>query len=524
MGGAVRRLWLATLLSAASGCLIVLGASRFDIAPLGWIALVPLMFAVERARYRRVFWCSWICGLAANALGFYWITELLIRFGRLPLWLAVVLHLLLSAFQALAFPAAALAAVWLRRRSVPMVVAWVGGFLASDYLFPMVFPWFLAMTQHGNVPFIQIADLAGVAGVSALLVAVNVGLCVGACRLVPALRSSAPEPPGRALWSLRVVAAAALAAQVYGWVQIAGYRARREGADAVPIGVVQPNIGIEEKWDRGRRFDHIGRLQRMTAEVERAGATIAVWPETAWPIALSHDPPPDGGPRRDFDPETPERIRRGFRIPLLFGVITRSAEPPRSYNSAFLLDAAGNLHGPVSKNVLLIFGEYIPFRDALTFLDRWFPRAGSLEAGREPGVLEVGNLSLGVLNCYEDILPRYVGRMMREREPHVLVNVTNDAWFGDTAEPHQHFALSVFRAVEQRRELVRSVNTGVSGHVTAAGEVLAYTPTFREAAFVADVVPYAGRTVYGFVGDAPGYAALGALAAWALLRARRRRG
>jgi apolipoprotein N-acyltransferase len=130
-----------------------------------------------------------------------------------------------------------------------------------------------------------------------------------------------------------------------------------------------------------------------------------------------------------------------------------------------------------------------------------------------------------VLNCYEDILPRYVGRMMREGSPNVLVNVTNDAWFGDSAEPYQHLSLAVFRSVEQRREMVRSVNTGVSAHVAATGELLHQTPIFREAVFVAQVVPYAGQTIYARVGDWPGIAVLVLLVLWALwlrLAARRR--
>jgi len=209
---------------------------------------------------------------------------------------------------------------------------------------------------------------------------------------------------------------------------------------------------------------------------------------------------------------------------LVFGSITRGSDPPRRYNSAFLLDAEGRLHGPADKNVLLVFGEYIPLRDRLTFLDRWFPRAGSLAPGTTPGILPLGNLRLGILNCYEDILPAYVGRMMRAGEPHVLVNVTNDAWFGRSAEPYQHLALAVFRSIEQRREMVRAVNTGVSAHVTATGEIRMQTPIFREAAPVVKVVPYAGRTLYGLLGDVPGWLAVAGLVVWAaVLRLRRRR-
>jgi apolipoprotein N-acyltransferase len=248
-----------------------------------------------------------------------------------------------------------------------------------------------------------------------------------------------------------------------------------------------------------------------------------VWPESSFPMLLSHDPLPAGLTREDFDPRHPFRIRRGFTIPLVFGVITHGSDPPRAYNSAFLLDGDGVLHGPVDKNVLLVFGEYVPLRDYLGFLDRWFPRAGSLAPGAQPGLLPLGNLTLGLLNCYEDILPGYVGRMMRAGAPNVLVNVTNDAWFGDSAEPYQHLSLAVFRSVEQRREMVRSVNTGVSAHIAATGEILQQTPVFRRAVLLAEVVPYAGRTIYSIVGDGPGYSLLAILLLWAVWRRRRDR-
>lgn len=521
---------IASLLSLLSGALLVLGVPPFDLAPLGWFALVPFFLAVEGASYRRAFGCAWLLGLATNIGGFPWITELLINFGSLPLPVAAALHVLMGAYQALMFPAAALLATWLRRSGVPFAAAWVGGFLLSDYLFPMIFPWYLAMTQYRMLPIIQIADVVGVVGVSALLVAFNAGLyqalAAAAARRLrrPAWRPSPDaHAPRAAARSGAVAAALVLASLAYGAFQLRRYETRRAGAEPVAFGLVQPNIGIHEKRNALLHHDHLRKLQAMTADVERRGAHVAVWPESAYPGGLSREPPPGTDGLRDLPERHPMRIRRGFELPLVFGSITRGADPPRRYNSTFLLDAEGRLHGPADKNVLLVFGEYIPLRDWLTFLDRWFPRAGSLAAGTKPEVLPLGNLRLGILNCYEDILPAYVGRLMREAEPHVLVNVTNDAWFGRSAEPYQHLALAIFRCVEQRREMVRAVNTGVSAHVAATGEILMQTPIFEEAAPVVEVVPYGGRTLYGRVGDAPGWLALAGLVVWAAALRRRRR-
>ncbi len=522
-------LWFASIFAALGGGLIVLSVPTADWEPLGLVGLVPLFFAIEGAGYRRVFWCAWLVGLMTNIGGFPWITELLVRFGNLPLPLAMFLHLLLGAFQALMFPVAALAATWFRRSGVPFLLAWLAGFLLTDYVSPMIFPWYLAMSQHKFIPFIQLADLVGVVGVSSLVVALNGAIYLALLALAerwrgrPAWLPVAVVPRREFAVTAYAVGGALVVALVYGAVQVARYEERRAGADKVPFGVVQPNIGILQKRDHARFFENLERLQRMTAEVERAGARVAVWPEASYPGGLSHDPAPDGRPYRDLDPRNPFRIRRGFSVPLVFGAITRGSDPPRRYNSAFVLDAEDRLHGPVDKNVLLMFGEYIPFREYFGFLDRWFPRAGSLAAGSRPELLPLGNLTLGILNCYEDILPRYVGRLMRAGAPNVLINVTNDAWFGDSSEPWQHMSLAVFRTVEQRREMVRSVNTGVSAHISATGEILFETPIFQAATFVADVVPYAGRTIYSLVGDWPGWGLFALVFLWAVWRRLHRR-
>ena len=185
-------LWFASVLSLLGGGWIVLSVPRMNWEPLGFLGLIPLFVAVEGASYRRVFWCSWLFGLMTNIGGFPWITELLLRFGNLHVGLALVLHLLLGSFQALMFPVAALGATWLRRARLPFVPAWIAGFLLADYFFPMIFPWYLAMSQHRFTIFIQIADLVGVVGVTSLLVAINGGIYLGLMYLAD--RSAAGPP------------------------------------------------------------------------------------------------------------------------------------------------------------------------------------------------------------------------------------------------------------------------------------------------------------------------------------------
>jgi apolipoprotein N-acyltransferase len=226
-------------------------------------------------------------------------------------------------------------------------------------------------------------------------------------------------------------------------------------------------------------------------------------------------------------------VRREFETPLLFGAVTRSTQDRYPYNTAMMLNGAGELTGSYDKVFLMLFGEYIPFYDSIPWFTKLFPEASNFSRGSDPASfpLQAGGheYRLGPLICYEDILPGFA-RGVGQLRPNAFVNITNDAWFGRTAEPHQHLALAVFRSVEHRIEMVRAVNTGVSAHIDAAGRVLAQTESVDPAelpqptpkTLLVDLAMLPGGGLYRHVGDLFGFACLGGLA-FALFRSRRRR-
>jgi apolipoprotein N-acyltransferase len=213
------------------------------------------------------------------------------------------------------------------------------------------------------------------------------------------------------------------------------------------------------------------------------------------------------------------RIRRGFQAPLVMGALTADPDHPDDYpyNTALMLDAQGNVTAKFDKIFLLMFGEYIPGLETFPWLRKVMPKAaGQLHRGKGtttfPFEHDGQTYRLGPMICYEDILPTF-GRKLAALHPHLLVNITNDAWFGDTSEPWEHLALSVYRSVELRTGLVRAVNTGVSAFVDATGNVYAKTyandpakhPIGADKA-IADVALLAGGyTVYSVVGDLFGW-------------------
>ncbi len=211
-------------------------------------------------------------------------------------------------------------------------------------------------------------------------------------------------------------------------------------------------------------------------------------------------------------------VQRDARVPILFGGLGRG--DGKVYNTAFMLDARGRVVGAYDKVYLLVFGEYIPLSDTFPFLHDWIPEAGDFSAGNSATVLQWGDHRLGVMICYEDILPEF-NRRLADKRPNVLLNITNDAWFGRTSEPHLHLALSTFRAVESRLSLVRSTNTGVSAVVDPTGRIAAQTSIDDPETLVHDVPLMPGGTPFTRVGDAFGYAMLVWVGLVALARVRR---
>jgi apolipoprotein N-acyltransferase len=293
-------------------------------------------------------------------------------------------------------------------------------------------------------------------------------------------------------------------------------RALSQAAPALRVGVVQGAVEARLRWDPRARDQILARLRALTVEAEAQGAELTIWPEAAYPYVIEHAP--DDMPRG----------RRGIvggRVhgPVLFGALTRAPKEQAQHNSATLVDARGRTQQPHAKLELLWFGETVPFGEHLPMVRRWFSRAGGLVPGDGVSLLEWQNARIGVLNCYEDTLPG-VGRRVAQAGPNLLVNLTNDAWFGLGAEPELHLRLSAMRAVESRLDLVRAVNLGAPTWIDAAGIVRQRGSSDRQSVMLASpALNDKSPTLYTRVGDVPLILLLAAAIADAWWRRRRRR-
>jgi apolipoprotein N-acyltransferase len=510
------RLWLLRLLAAgATGCLLFLACADFDIWPLAWIGFVPLVVATRATRPRRAVLWGWVAGIVANAGGFYWITHLLQRFGHLPWVAAFFLFLLLAAYQGLHFGLFLyiVRRVRERRPSWPLTLVAPVVMTALELLMPFIFPWYLAITQAWVLPVIQVAELTGPLGVTFLMMLVS-GL---ACDLVEARLERRPLPR-RALAATAATLALALG---FGYLRLHQVGARWAAAPKVKVGVVQANIGIVQKGDPHLARDHLEVHHRESQALVRAGAQLLVWPESSYPYAIERSQ------ERDFPADDPRRVMRGLGVPLLFGVLTYSEAEKHPYNSAYMMEPDGRITGRFDKNFLLVFGEYIPFYEQIPSFKKWFPAASHFQRGTEVTVFPFRERRLGPLICYEDIIPAF-GRRLAPLKPNLFVNITNDAWFGRTSEPHEHLALAVYRSVEHRLGMVRAVNTGVSAFIDSTGRVYkksrSYDPVYERNVPPVRLLEEAALldgadTVYAAVGDLFGYLNLaGTLALLVLAR------
>ncbi len=515
------------ILAALSGTILFLsGPTRpipvhpGEIDPLffaGWLGLVPLLFVILDEECEHPFRWGWLAGLFANGGGFYWINHLLMRFGHMPAVAALPIYLLLVGYQAITFGLFAWGLRRLRDR-LPLPVTLLAPIVmtAMELVVPFLFPWYLAITQAWFRPVIQIADVTGPLGVTFLLVLANAAIYDVAHA---ALRRQ-PLP-----WRRVAAAAGVIAlALVYGQVRIHQVEARRAAAEKLKVGVVQANIGITEKFVAGLREEQLAIHQRLSVDLERRGAQLIVWPESSYPYYFRR------GQAHDWSDE--KRVQQGFQTPILFGALTFGGDAPYPFNTALMMDRDGNVTGSFDKNFLLVFGEYIPFYEHVRWVQKLIPEASNFARGDGVTTFPLGRYRLGPMICYEDIIPAFGNRLAAERpSPNLLVNITNDAWFGATSEPWEHFALSVYRAVEHRVDLVRAVNTGVSAFVDATGRVYATGPAVdpelqrdaKPVTLLEETAMLDGGGLYAAIGDLFGglnLVALLGLGAWA----RKRRG
>jgi apolipoprotein N-acyltransferase len=422
----------------------------------------------------------------------YWITLVMSVYGGLPMSVAAILNGALIAYLAL-FPA--LFAVIMRRALAAFgpgalaatPVVWVTTELGRTYILTG-FPWvLLGYSQVQVLPIAQLASIFGVYGVSALVAAVsaaaaNVVVAKGSDRLRPAA----------------VVAIVLVTTGVWGSRRVNAAEWTHAG-EPVRVGLVQGNVDQGQKWDPARASAILGSYLDMTRQAVARGAELVLWPESSTPFYFEE-------PRDRADADRLRAVAREAHVPILIGSdqIERGV-PPKYFNSAFLVREDGSTGGIYRKMHLVPFGEYVPFKRVLFFAAPLVEAVSDFSEGTEAALLPVRGHLISTSICYEIVYPDLVRRFVAGGSE-LLTTITNDAWFGKTSAPYQHFAQASMRAIETGRYLIRSANTGISGIVDPYGRVLAQTGIYQPAVVVGEARFLHGETVYTRIGDVFAYA------------------
>ena len=481
-------------LAAASGILLTLSFPKFGHPAFAWIALTPLLIALAgRISMLRAFALGLLTGGIYLFGTLYWLSNVMARYGDINVAGAFAITALFVAYLAL-FPA--IFALVMRRLTIGFGLsalaaapfAWTATELGRMYLFTG-FPWvLLGYSQSSVLPIAQAASIAGVFGVSAIVVSVSAAL--------------AAVVVGRVFRPAALVIAGVLLIAVWGNLRTRNAALTREG-EPLRVGIVQPNVPEEERETAGRGPEILQRNLTLMREAVGKDVGLVVLPESALP---PFDEYPDVA-------RVVREVARARGVPLLFGsdqyewrVKGNRREVERSFNAAFMLRADGTTAAVYRKIHLVPWGEYVPLRDWLTFVGPLVQAIGrGFDAGDSMTLLPLGTHEISTAICYEIIYPDLVRRFVLDGSE-LVTTITNDSWFGATSAPYQHFDQAAMRAIELGRYLVRSANTGVSGIVDPYGHVLARTEIFRPAVLAGDVRLLTARTPYAAVGDVFAYA------------------
>ncbi|MBT0662929.1 apolipoprotein N-acyltransferase [Geobacter pelophilus] len=475
------------LLAVLSGLLLALSFPKPGLSLLAWIALVPLLRSVDKATATQAFKLGLIAGIIAYAGIMYWLVIVMNSYGKLPLVVSVPLMLIMAAYLA-CYLAGSMALVRAGELigigagfSLPLV--WVGMEYVRSFALTG-FPWAsLGYSQYKILPLIQIADVVGVYGVSFLIVLVNVAL------FRALMFFGGGEQLKQRVWTIVTAVVLMIATVAYGFIRLTA----PETGVPLKVALIQGNISQDVKWDPSFQEETVRIYERLTNSVASFEPDLVVWPESATPFFFQSEP---------AYADRVKRLAAGLHSALIFGspAFKKEGERTKYLNSAFLINSKGEVSGRSDKIHLVPFGEYVPLKQVLPFVNKLVEGIGDFAPGASAEPLDIGKTKVGVLVCFEGIFPE-LSRAYVNAGARLLVNISNDAWYKRSSAPYQHLSMTVFRAVENRVPLIRATNTGITAIIDSKGHFNGMTQIFREDALTGEVRAGSGVTLYNRYGE-----------------------
>ncbi|MGQ9470252.1 MAG: apolipoprotein N-acyltransferase [Candidatus Aminicenantales bacterium] len=475
-------------LAALTGILAGLSFPKFNLSFLIWVAPIPLFWVLNEMRPKKAFFVGWVAGLFFYGLLLYWIPYVPAHYGNLPFSLSLFIYLVLisilglfwaifAAFQSrllMAFPTFSF---------ILAALLWVSLEYILTYIFTG-FPWGLfGYAQAQNLPLAQVASVTGVYGVSFLII-------LTAASFVHSLVHRQKKP---FFITLLIV----LLVHLIGFLTISRTQASRPGS--FRAAVIQGNVSSDIYWhsvpeaEIERLFEyHLG----LSRQAYNQGAELIIWPEFSVPLCFSCPEEPYLGFRQRL-----EAFVQQTGTTLLLGTNERkfSQASVEFYNTALCLKPDLSI-STYYKMHLVPFGEYTPYETIFSFIQRVTHAIGDVTPGKEHRLHYFGGYPFGSPICYEIIFPNLVRQFVR-RGASFLVTITNDGWYGASSAPYQHFQIAIFRAIENRRWLLRAATTGISGVIDPYGRVVKRSSLMTADVLTASIQPRSDNSLYSRWGD-----------------------
>lgn len=483
--------------SILSALLLSLSFPRYNIEIFAWIGLLPLFFLIKRNSSKNAFlWC-WFSGTLFFFITINWLTKTMHNYGDIPLWLSFPILILLSLYLGLYFGLFGFFTSLITRKiAIPLVLItpplWVSLEYARAHLLTG-FPWAsLGYSQYKFLTIIQIADITSVLGISFLVV----GATAAIFEIFLCLKGLSGRSYIYSIISICTVVVLFLFCLVYGYYRLQTVYVRPNGG--LKVAVLQGNIPQHLKWDQVFQRKTIDIYKRLTYEADRYIPDLVIWPETAAPFFFQDQVEY----RKElFDLASKEDIFLLFGSP---SYTSADDATPGLLNSAYLISPSREILSRYDKIHLVPFGEYVPLSKILFFVEKMVVGIGNFIPGRDYTVMQIPRGKFGVVICYEVIFPELVRKFVLNGAE-FMTTITNDAWFGKSAAPYQHWTMVVFRAIENRVYFTRAANTGISGSITPKGEMLETSPIFVEDYLIHNISPSITKTFYTLYGDVFAY-------------------
>lgn len=477
-----------------SGILLVVCFPTLNLFFLAWIAIVPFLFSLYDKKPKQAFTAGFLLGIIYFFGTLYWIYHSINHYGHISFITSIIIVLLLCMYLSLYTGIFALLfSMAIKSTRLPALfiapVLWVTIEFLRSYLFTG-FPWSsMGYTQYKFLPVIQFADITGIYGVSFLVLAVN-GAFADIALMKRRIRDMPLFPWFHTVIGLSLLLVCIISSLLYGYWRLGQERPGKQ----LRVGIIQGNIEQDKKWEPAYQSWVIDIYKDLSTQAASSSPSLIVWPETAVPFYFNTD---REHTKQLFD------LQNQLNVSLLFGaVVVKEKKEGRNLlaNSAVLLTKDGRVSYLYDKIHLVPFGEYVPLRKFLFFMDKLVAGVGDYVKGNHYLRAETSYGGFATLICYEIIFPGLV-RKFYVKGGDFIVNITNDAWFGKTTGPYQHFSMAVFRAIENRKPVIRAANTGISGFIDSNGRIHSKTSLFQTAVLIQDFKTDSTRSFYTKYGD-----------------------